>query len=42
MRIQQEGRQREALARERVASKQRLDAARAIESRNPMTLAGEQ
>lgn len=41
MRIQQEGRKREALARERGMSRQRVDAARAVEAKNPMTLAGE-
>jgi hypothetical protein len=41
MRIQQEGRKREAIARERAMSRQRVDAARALESKNPMTLAGE-
>lgn len=40
MRIQQEGRKREALARERAMSRQRVEAARALESKNPMTLAG--
>jgi hypothetical protein len=41
MKIQQEGRKREALARERAMSRQRVEAARALESKNPMTLAGE-
>jgi hypothetical protein len=40
MKIQQEGRKREALARERAMSRQRVEAARALESKNPMTLAG--
>mmetsp|Transcript_16780 Transcript_16780/g.25216 ORF Transcript_16780/g.25216 Transcript_16780/m.25216 type:complete len:773 (+) Transcript_16780:69-2387(+) len=39
MRIQQEGRKREAIARERGMSRQRVEAARSMESKNPMTLA---